>query len=187
MFLKFLQNLQENTCARVSFLIRFGLRPATLFKKPAILLKKRLWPRCFPVNFEKFPRISFYKKPPGDCFCLPNSYTSCKILPSVIMHFPKSYKEDVWCLILSDTSSSFSDFWIAFKFWIKEHNSWNKNVSKLSKTTLENLKNFISKVPPLHLTHFQAMFQPLYTPWKHQKTSLMFSGSIDKDHWLKID
>ena len=33
-----------------------GLRPAT---RPATLLKKRLWHRCFPVNFTKFLRTSF--------------------------------------------------------------------------------------------------------------------------------
>ena len=27
--------------------------------KPATLLKKRLWHRCFPVNFLKFPKTSF--------------------------------------------------------------------------------------------------------------------------------
>ena len=27
---------------------------------PATLLKKRLWHRCFPVNFEKFLRIAFF-------------------------------------------------------------------------------------------------------------------------------
>ena len=43
------QNSQENTCARVSFLI----------KLPTTLLKKRLWHTCFPVNFVKFPRILF--------------------------------------------------------------------------------------------------------------------------------
>ena len=32
-----------------------GLRPATLFKK-------RLWHRCFPVNFAKFVRTSFFQK-----------------------------------------------------------------------------------------------------------------------------
>ena len=47
-FLEFSQNSQENTCARVSFLIKVaGLRPATL-------LKERLQHRRFPVNFEKF-------------------------------------------------------------------------------------------------------------------------------------
>ena len=43
------QNSQENTCARVSFLI----------KLPTTLLKKRLWHTCFPVNFVKFLRTSF--------------------------------------------------------------------------------------------------------------------------------
>ena len=40
-----------------------GLRPATL-------LKKRLWHRCFHVNFVKL-RV-FYRTPPDDCFY--NSY-----------------------------------------------------------------------------------------------------------------
>ena len=47
MFLKISQNLRENNCARVSFLM------------PATLIKKRLWHRCFPVNFEKFLRTPF--------------------------------------------------------------------------------------------------------------------------------
>ena len=54
-FLKISQNSQENTCARVSFLIKsqtLGLRPATV-------LKKRLWYRCFPVNFAEFLRTPF--------------------------------------------------------------------------------------------------------------------------------
>ena len=40
LFLDILQNSQENTYARVSFLIT--------------LLKKRLWHGCFPVHFAKF-------------------------------------------------------------------------------------------------------------------------------------
>ena len=48
MFVRISQNSQENTCARVSFLNKVaGLTPATL-------LKKRLWYKCFPVNFVKF-------------------------------------------------------------------------------------------------------------------------------------
>ena len=46
-FLEISQNSQENTCARVT-----GIRPVTLFKK-------RLWRRCFPVNFVKFLRTPF--------------------------------------------------------------------------------------------------------------------------------
>ena len=44
MFLEISQNSQENTCARVSFLIKLQAWPATL-------LKKRLCHKCFPVNF----------------------------------------------------------------------------------------------------------------------------------------
>ena len=56
-FLEISQNPLENTCARVSFFHKVaGLRPATLFKK-------RLWHRCFPVNFVKFLRT-----PLDDCF-----------------------------------------------------------------------------------------------------------------------
>ena len=48
MFLKTLQNLQENTCVRDSFFNKVvDLRIATL-------LKKRLWHRYFPVNFAKY-------------------------------------------------------------------------------------------------------------------------------------
>ena len=52
-FLEILQHSQENTCARISFFNKFAdLRPATL-------LKKRLWHRCFTVNSTKFLRTPF--------------------------------------------------------------------------------------------------------------------------------
>ena len=54
------QNLQENTCARVSFLINMqasGLSPATLSKK-------RLWHRCFSCEFcEIFKNTFSYRTP----------------------------------------------------------------------------------------------------------------------------
>ena len=49
-FLEISQNSQENTCARVSFLIKL---------QASGLLKKRFWHRCFPVNFTKLLRIPF--------------------------------------------------------------------------------------------------------------------------------
>ena len=58
MFLKILQNSQENICVGVSFLIKFT----------ATLLKKRFWHRCFPVNFKKLLTTHFYRTPPGECF-----------------------------------------------------------------------------------------------------------------------
>ena len=33
--------------------------------RPATLLKKRLWPRCFPVNFAKFLRKTFLQNTSG--------------------------------------------------------------------------------------------------------------------------
>ena len=36
--------------------------------KPATLLEKRLWHRCFPVSFVKFLRMPFYRTPLDDCF-----------------------------------------------------------------------------------------------------------------------
>ena len=50
-FLEIWQNSQENTCGRASFSIKLQA-----------LLKKRLWRRCFPVNFAKFLRTSFLIK-----------------------------------------------------------------------------------------------------------------------------
>ena len=37
------------------------------YLRPAILLKKRLWYRCFPVNFEKFLRAPFWQNNSGGC------------------------------------------------------------------------------------------------------------------------
>ena len=36
--------------------------------RPAPLLNKRLWRKCFPVNFVKFLRTLFYRTPLDDCF-----------------------------------------------------------------------------------------------------------------------
>ena len=36
--------------------------------RPAILLKKRLWHRYFPVNFVKFLRAFFFTEHSGGCF-----------------------------------------------------------------------------------------------------------------------
>ena len=54
-FLKILQDSKENTCARVSFLIKLQVKAGNFSKS-------RLWHRCFPVNFAKFLRTYFYLK-----------------------------------------------------------------------------------------------------------------------------
>ena len=56
LFLEISENSQENTCARVSFLIELPAYACNIIKKenPA---------RCFPVNFEKFLRSFFHRTP----------------------------------------------------------------------------------------------------------------------------
>ena len=46
------KNSQKNTCAR-----------------PATLMKKILWHRCFPVNFAKFLKQLFLQSTSDGCFC----------------------------------------------------------------------------------------------------------------------
>ena len=48
-FLKICQNSPENTSATVSF-----LKKSQASGRPVTLLKRRLWHRCFLVNFAKF-------------------------------------------------------------------------------------------------------------------------------------
>ena len=47
--------------------ILFFTKVASL--RPATLLKKRLFHRCFPVNFAKFLRTPFLQNTSSGCFC----------------------------------------------------------------------------------------------------------------------
>ena len=59
LFLKILQNSQENATAGVSFFSKVsGLRPTTL-------LEKRIRHKCFPVNFAKFLRALILQNTSG--------------------------------------------------------------------------------------------------------------------------
>ena len=57
---------RKHLCLSLFFNKVAGLRSATL-------LKKRLWHRCFPVNFVKFIRTPFLQNTSGGCFCINNS------------------------------------------------------------------------------------------------------------------
>ena len=59
-FLEIGQDSQENTCDRVSFSIKLKFAELRL----ATLLKKRLWRRCFPVNFAISKNTFSYRTPP---------------------------------------------------------------------------------------------------------------------------
>ena len=60
-FSKIPQNSQENICAIVSLLIKLQASVCNF-------IKRKLWHRCFPVNFAKFLRTTFYRTPSADCF-----------------------------------------------------------------------------------------------------------------------
>ena len=112
-FLKISQNSQENTCARVSLLIKFqvwGLYrcfPVNFAKfsgtpffdslKAATLLKKRFWHRCFLVNFTKFLRTPFLQNASGGCFCkslqLYLNKTSSQVF---FVNFLKNFRTFFW-------------------------------------------------------------------------------------------
>ena len=65
--IKFQSNYTENA-------LRHGYSPVNLLNifrtpfqlifRPGTLLKKRLWHRCFPVNYVKFLRASFFYRTP---------------------------------------------------------------------------------------------------------------------------
>ena len=59
--INFAKFTRKHLCQGLFFNEVGGLRPATL-------LKKRLWHRCFPANFAKFLRTPFFRTPPDDCF-----------------------------------------------------------------------------------------------------------------------
>ena len=52
------------------------------FIRPATLLKKRLWYKCFPMNLAKVPIIPFLLKSSGGCFCRS---------PSTILKFSQDF------------------------------------------------------------------------------------------------
>ena len=60
--------------------------PASFFNKvarlrPATLLKKKLWHRCFPANFAKFLRASFLQNTYGRMFLLPVASVLLSVKP----------------------------------------------------------------------------------------------------------
>ena len=75
MFLEISKNSKENTCARTSLLIKFRPNKVAVLKHTA-LLKKGLWHRSFPVNFEKFPRTPFLVE--HLCWLLLGSFLGCQ-------------------------------------------------------------------------------------------------------------
>ena len=89
-----------NTCARLSFFNKVAGR------RPETLLKKRVWHRCFPLNFAKFSRTSFSRNTSGQLL-LQNEDSSTGISPLQIL---RNFQEEVFSENLATTSHSMSFF-----------------------------------------------------------------------------
>ena len=57
--------------------------PKCDFLRPATLLNKSVWHRCFSVNFAKFLRTSFLRNTSGDCSCFQDRCIHSAILKPV--------------------------------------------------------------------------------------------------------
>ena len=57
--------------------------------RPATLLKKRLWHRCFPVSFAKFLKTLFLQNTSGGCLCAQFYH----VHSSIVFNFQCTYQE----------------------------------------------------------------------------------------------
>ena len=115
LFLEIPQNSQENTRARVSFLI----------KLQSTLLKKRLWHRWFPVNFVKFRRTPFLQNTSGrpllhlTCFAKVSLFLlkSSNIKVTITFRFIIEKLTHIkWDFILPSSLRLLLKVWIWFRF-----------------------------------------------------------------------
>ena len=82
-FLRILQNSLETPVLDSPFYKILGLRLASF-------LKKRLWYRCFPVNFAIFQELLFHRTPSGDRFWWLCDSISCKKYQSPVYSWRKN-------------------------------------------------------------------------------------------------
>ena len=106
-FLESSKNSQKNTCARVSFLIKQQTLACNF-------IKKRLWQRCFPVNFVKFLRTPFLQNTSGrlllEMFSVKQQAQACNFTKKIYHHrcfpvnfhtifsYPRNIFNDCYCL-----------------------------------------------------------------------------------------
>ena len=82
-FLRILQNSLETPVLDSPFYKILDLRLASF-------LKKRLWYRCFPVNFAIFQELLFHRTPSGDRFWWLCDSISCKKYQSPVYSWRKN-------------------------------------------------------------------------------------------------
>ena len=74
--------------------------------KPATLFKKRLWHRCFPVNFTKFLRTPFLQNTTGGSFCQIFLYFVFRSIFNLLLKKPWQVEPNIWSKILWEKNLS---------------------------------------------------------------------------------
>ena len=118
-FLEISQNSQENTCARVSFLIKLqtsGLRPATLLKKETLA-------QLFSCEFCEISNNNFLQSTSGRLllyfWVLPNTESIFSVFCEKFLNFRYHYFSDHLGLDIIDTF---------FQNWEELLKQWNKSL-----------------------------------------------------------
>ena len=111
-----------------NFVKFIGLRPANL-------LKKRLWHRCFPVNFTKFLRTPFLQNTSGRLLLFivqwPYRMTLTLITFGFLFHF-------MLVGVIEDEKSQTCHSQVLRKFFMTR---WRRSVSCVIKNFLRNIKS----------------------------------------------
>ena len=78
----FFKEKMINSVERTWFFFSLASFCRSSCQRPATLLKKRPWHRCFPVNFAKFSKHLFHKNPP-----VPDSVELQKVTEKLVVDF----------------------------------------------------------------------------------------------------
>ena len=124
MFLKILQNLQGNTCARVFFNKVTVLKPPTLFKKETLA-------QVFSGEFWKiFKNFFFNRIPLGDCFCKASFYSKATAVRCSVKNVFRNSSQN------SQENNCVGVCFLSFSFIKKEnqHRCFPLNFAKFKRT-----------------------------------------------------
>ena len=92
-----------------NFAIFAGKQFVSLFNRlrPATLLKKKLWHRCFPMKFAKFLRTPRLQRNSGGCFCLWKKMpTAIQAMKNIAIQAMNQYK---WAIAFDLTKCYFGN------------------------------------------------------------------------------
>ena len=141
------------------------------YARPATLLKKILWHRCFPVNFEKFLKHFLYRAPRMAAFVITWITGDCL---SIRIHTLGEL-----CLKLSLTCSQQTG-----SFLISQRLKGNLNLVRIAFT--DKMLHFIRIWPEAEIV-FRRCFQScLYNFGPRPDAAVKFASTSQKDKYSKV-